>query len=152
MTDSSVHLLPPASALHSKKSSYLRWVGVTVVGQDFYSSSVCKNVCSPHGLLTTQNSAFWITGNLSDSPQICSTLPELLCSPRVALEIKITYSWISTLLYLSLITIFQILFCQIVSLLLFEGSCYLMFLLTLLNLGDGDFGCMTFAISFSLFD
>lgn len=95
-------LTSPASALHSKESSYLRWVSVMVVGQDFYSSSVCKNVCSPHGLLTTQNAALWITGNLSDSPQICSTLPELLCSPRIALEIKITYSWISTLLYLSL--------------------------------------------------
>lgn len=57
------------------------WVEISTVAQS-------TKIFSLHCLLTPQNATLWIMGHMSDSFQICSTLPELLCCPRIALEIE----------------------------------------------------------------
>lgn len=90
----SIHFLPQLQL-----PILLRWVGVMVVGQDCYSeSSFCKkNFCRPHclqSLQTTVLSIIWLLW-------FPSTLPQLLSSPKITLEIESNYSRISTPLYLS---------------------------------------------------
>lgn len=48
-----------------------------------------------HCLLTPQSAALWILGHLWDFPKICSSLPELLSSLRVALDLKSNCFWVS---------------------------------------------------------
>ena len=109
----------PASAHASNDLLTIDEFSVMVVGQDFYfNSSVYKNFCSLHCLL---NAPLWIMGHLSGYLQICSTLPEILCSPRIALEIvSLTLRSLHYCISLFLIAIFQILFCHIIFLPLFE--------------------------------
>lgn len=74
--------------------------------------------------------------------KICSTLPELLSSPKMALEIERNYSLITTLLYLSfsdhILSIFFFFLLYCIS--LFE-CCYLIFgiFIHLTEFGRGEF-------------